>query len=154
MISVEQYHHGRDILLPLFRLADDSDKQLLAYYREGDLFVARVETAIIGHAQVVGTAEEREFELKNIAVQPDWQGKGAGRLLLASVIGHCVACDGAKLIVSTATADIDNLRFYQRQGFRMDRIVRDAFGPAQGYADGLSIKGIPIRDQIIFSMDI
>lgn len=36
----------------------------------------------------------------------------------------------------------------------MDRIVRDAFGPAQGYPDGASIHGIPLKDQVFFSLDI
>jgi GNAT superfamily N-acetyltransferase len=154
MIRVEKYLEDRDSLLPLFRLADDSDEQLLAYYGKGDLFVARADAVIVGHAQVTGTAEEGAFELKSIAVAPEWQGKGAGRLLVASIVGHCAAHGATKLIVSTATADIGNLRFYQRQGFRMERIVRDAFGPAQGYADGLSIDGIALKDQIFFSMDI
>jgi len=154
MIRVEEYHHDREILLPLFRLADDSNEQLLAYYDQGDLFVARVEAAIVGHAQIISAAEEGVFELKSIAVEPQWQGKGVGSLLIASIIAYCATRGAAKLIVSTAAADIDNLRFYQRQGFRMDRIVRDAFGPAQGYAEGISINSIPLRDQIFFSMDI
>jgi hypothetical protein len=52
------------------------------------------------------------------------------------------------LFVSTATADIGNLRFYQRQGFRMYRIVQDAFTPENGYAAGVLIDGIPLRDQV------
>lgn len=154
MFIVEQYHQGRDILLPLFRLADDSDQQLLAYYGKGDVFVARIGAAIIGHAQIIDTSDTGVLELKSIAVGTEWQGKGAGRLLVASVVDHCAAQRATRLIVSTATADIENLRFYQRQGFRMDRIVRDAFGPAQGYADGASVNGIPLKDQIFFSFDI
>lgn len=72
MIIVERYHQSRDILLPLFRLADDSDQQLLAYYGQGDVFVARAQTVIVGHAQVIGTAEASVFELKSIAVETEW----------------------------------------------------------------------------------
>lgn len=47
-------------------------------------------------------------------------------------------------------ADIGNLRFYQRRGFRMDHIVHDAFGSATGYSDDAMVDGIPRRDQLFF----
>jgi hypothetical protein len=54
------------------------------------------------------------------------------------------------MILATATADLGNLRFYQRCGFRMTRVVHDAFGPEQGYPAGLEVDGIPLRDQVWF----
>jgi len=53
-----------------------------------------------------------------------------------------------------AAADIGNLRFYQRCGFRMERVVQDAFVPATGYPDPIEIDGIPLRDQVWFGMDL
>jgi hypothetical protein len=52
------------------------------------------------------------------------------------------------LVVATAAADIGNLRFYQRLGFRMRSIERDAFTPATGYPPGLEIDGIELRDRV------
>jgi hypothetical protein len=52
------------------------------------------------------------------------------------------------MVVATAAADIGNLRFYQRQGFRLRSVERDAFGPATGYPPGLAIDGIPLRDRV------
>jgi hypothetical protein len=48
----------------------------------------------------------------------------------------------------STTADIGNLRFYQRQGFRMRSVERDAFTPATGYPPGLLIDGIELRDRV------
>ena len=48
-----------------------------------------------------------------------------------------------RLLVATAAADLDNLRFYQRLGFRMLRIERDAFTPGFGYPEGLTVGGVP-----------
>ena len=42
----------------------------------------------------------------------------------------------------------DDLRFYQRQGFRMRSVERDAFTPATGYPPGLLIDGIELRDRV------
>ena len=55
------------------------------------------------------------------------------------------------MLVATATADISNLRFYQRLGFRMDRVQQDVFTVDRGYAN-LEVDGIPVRDRVWFSM--
>jgi hypothetical protein len=52
------------------------------------------------------------------------------------------------MVVATAAADIGNLRFYQRTGFRLCRIERDAFTSADGYPDSIVIAGIPLRDRV------
>jgi len=51
-------------------------------------------------------------------------------------------------VVATAAADTGTLRFYQRLGFRMRSIERDAFTEAAGYAPDLSVDGIPLRDRV------
>ena len=43
---------------------------------------------------------------------------------------------------ATAAADTGNLRFYQRQGFRMRSVERDAFSTANGYPPRLQVDGI------------
>src|SRR6266567_3399111 len=57
---------------------------------------------------------------------------GAGRVLVATSDGEIIG----------------NLRFYQRQGFRMRSVERDAFTPATGYPPGLLIDGIELRDRV------
>ena len=54
----------------------------------------------------------------------------------------------SRLLVATAAADIGNLRFYQRLGFRIHSVERDAFTPATGYKPGLLIGGIELRDRV------
>ena len=46
------------------------------------------------------------------------------------------------LIGATAAADVDNLRFYQRIGFRIRSVERDAFTPGKGYPPHSSLDGI------------
>jgi hypothetical protein len=75
-----------------------------------------------------------------------------GRLLIQAAIDLATAGAGAEsmvtILVATAAADIGNLRFYQRQGFRMRSVERDAFTPATGYPAGLLIDGIELRDRV------
>src|SRR5438445_4408570 len=148
-MQIERYDGNREALRPLFALADDSPTQISFYIDEGEVLVARDGNRIVGHVQVIETGEGGVFELKSLAVRPTRQSEGVGRALVAAAITRCRERNGRRLIVSTATADIGNLRFYQRQGFRMCRIVQDAFGPSTGYTEGLLVTGIPLCDQVV-----
>ncbi|WJI41464.1 MULTISPECIES: GNAT family N-acetyltransferase [Mesorhizobium] len=128
--------------------------QISGYIGRGEVMVAREGGRIVGHVQIIETGEGGVFELKSLAVRPARQSEGLGRALVTAAITRCRERNGRRLIVSTATADIGNLRFYQRQGFRMCRIVQDAFGPSTGYPEGLLVNGIPLRDQVVFERDL
>jgi len=58
------------------------------------------------------------------------------------------------MVVGTAAADIGNLRFYQRTGFRLLAIDRDAFTAATGYPDAIVIDGIPLLDRVWLALDL
>jgi hypothetical protein len=64
------------------------------------------------------------------------------------IVGHMQAVAGD----NGATWEI--LRFYQRCGFRMSRIVRDAFGPHTGYPEPIVVDGIVLRDQVWFDVEL
>jgi GNAT superfamily N-acetyltransferase len=151
-MNIELYDGDRGALLPLFALADDSPSAVEAYRPLGEILVARDGPDIVGHLQIVATSEADTLELKSMAVLEARQAQGLGRGLVAAAVAHCRERGARRLIVSTAAAGTGTLRFYQRQGFRMERIVRDAFGPHTGYPEGLMVDGIPLRDQVFLDM--
>jgi GNAT superfamily N-acetyltransferase len=153
-MHIEDYGGDRRQLLELFVLADDSPAQIANYVGLGDVLIARDGCAIVGHLQMIETDDAAVFELKSMAVIEARQRQGIGRRLVEAAIARCRQRSGRKLIVSTAAAATGNMRFYQRQGFRMCRIVRDAFGPATGYATGTLVDGIPLRDQVFLELDL
>ena len=153
-MRIEPYAADRGALLPLFALADDSATQVREYLPLGEIVVVRDGDLIIGHAQIIDSGSPGEWELKSIAVLESRQRRGIGRELVAAVVTRCQERGSRRLVVSTAAASVGTLRFYQRLGFRMERIVRNAFGPATGYPDGLLIDGIPLRDQVWLELDL
>jgi ribosomal protein S18 acetylase RimI-like enzyme len=153
-MHIDRFDDDRTPLLPLFMLADDSETQIATYISRGDVLVARNGGLIVGYLQFIETYETGVFELKSMAVMEKRQREGIGRRLVEAAVVHCRARNGHRLFVSTATADIGNLRFYQRQGFRMYEIVRDVFTSTKGYSDGIVIDGIPLRDQVFLDLDL
>ena len=101
--------------------------QLDAYLNLGRVLVAIDRHDIVGHVQIVRGPDAEQCEVKNMAVRTSHQGRGIGRTLVEAAIDLVAAESCKTLLVATAAADIDNLRFYQRLGFRMAWIDRDAY---------------------------
>lgn len=151
-MEIRLFQGRREDLRPLFRLADDSEREIDAYLGLGDVFVAD-DGDLVGHLQLIA-GEAGAFELKSMAVIEERRGTGVGRALVEAALERCRELGGRQFLVATAAADTGNLRFYQRQGFRMVRIERDVFGPAGGYAEGIVIDGIPLRDRVWLDQDL
>jgi lactoylglutathione lyase len=142
-VRIEPYAGDRAELRRLFELAEDSPRELDSYIGTGDVLVARAGDEIVGHVLVTGG------EIKSIAVAPAQRRRGIGRALATAAIERI----GGPVVVATATADVDNLRFYQRLGFRMRSIDRDAFSAAAGYPPDLRVDGIALRDRVWLDLE-
>ena len=109
---------------------------------------------VIGHLQLIPTAQPGVAEIKSLAVRAGFRRRGVGRALVDRALATCRVEHAGAVTVTTAVADIDNLRFYQRCGFRASSIERDVFTPEAGYQPGLSADGIPVRDAIRFELSV
>lgn len=145
---VERHTGSRAALRALFELAEDSSEQLDAYLDAGRVLVAVEGDRVVGHVQIVVTDRSDEAEIKSMAVLPSHQGRGIGRALVAAAVDLARDEGRSTLVVATAAADTGNLRFYQRLAFRMRSIERDAFTEPTGYAPGLQVEGVPLRDRV------
>ncbi len=124
------------------------------YLHAGRILVARCDWQVVGHLQLVDTGHVGEAEIKNMAVRPDHQGRGIGSALIRAAVAAVTADDETMVVVATAAADVGNLRFYQRCGFRMRRVERDAFTAGTGYPDEIQINGIALRDRVWLDRDL
>ena len=144
-IEVKEHVGARSELRPLFELAEDSASELDGYIDAGRVLVALEGDRAVGQLQLI------DGEIKNMAVLDSHQRRGIGRALVEAAIQRARRERRSTLVVATATADIGNLRFYQRLGFRMREIERDAFTAANGYA-AQHVDGIPLRDRVWLDM--
>jgi ribosomal protein S18 acetylase RimI-like enzyme len=106
------------------------------------------------HLQLVPARDGDVVEIKNMAVLDAHQGTGVGRALVEHALAQARTDGCTRVLVATGSADVGNLRFYQRLGFRMLSVERDVFTPAEGYPDGLEVDGIPLRDRVWFDQHL
>lgn len=148
-IEIQEYAASHRDLAWSFREAEDSEQLLESYIDLGRVWVARVDGEIVGHLQAV-VRNADTWEVTNTAVAERVRGRGVGRALLEGAVAEARATGATRVILATATADVGNLRFYQRCGFRMTHVVQGAFATYRGYPPGIEVDGIPMLDQVWF----
>jgi ribosomal protein S18 acetylase RimI-like enzyme len=153
-VSIEPHTGPRAELRALFEEAEDSAQQLDAYLDAGEVLVAVAAGRMIGHLQLLDVPGAGASEIKNMAVEPGQRGRGIGRMLIRAAIDRTRERSRSSLLVATAAADVGNLRFYQRLGFRLRSVERGAFSPATGYPAGTKIDGIRLRDRVWLDLDV
>jgi ribosomal protein S18 acetylase RimI-like enzyme len=140
-------HRGdRGELLDLFQVADDSPREIAGYLALGTVLVATDGDARVGHVQMIEGGDS--WELKSLAVVDAYRGSGLGRRLVEAGVAHARERGAYRVVLSTGSADLGVLGFYQRLGFRMARIDRDVFTPAAGYPAELWVDGIRLLDRV------
>jgi lactoylglutathione lyase len=151
--TIRSYDGPRHRLRRQFDLADESSERIDGYIGLGRVLVAIDQGGeIVGHLQLVPDPEPGVVEITSLAVAPHIRRRGIGGRLVDHALAACRAEGSRLMTVATALADIDNLRFYQRRGFRAVSIVRDAFTPQTGYGGVPPVDGIPLRDAIRFEL--
>ena len=109
---------------------------------------------LLGAATYVVTGDACEL-LTLHAADP---GAGVGTALVAAVRDEAVASGCTRLWVVTTNDNLDALRFYQRRGFRLDRlrpgavdVSRDTLKPE---IPRTGEHGIPLRDEVELVMSL
>lgn len=125
-INIESYSSTPTPNIMALLLDADPDKAaVLTYLKNADILVAKTETAIIGIA--VLTHKDGLYELKNIAIHPDHQGKGIAKQLITEIKFLAKSKGASTLDVGTGNSSLGQLALYQKCGFRMHSIDKDFF---------------------------
>ncbi|KPB05933.1 GNAT family N-acetyltransferase [Bacillus sp. CHD6a] len=133
--------------LPYLVMADESESVVKEYIAEGQMLAI-----VVGDDSVAGVAlfvEESKgvIELKNIALDPEFRGRGLGKRVIDIAFEVFKRQGFRKMIVGTANSSIANLSFYQKAGFRMVEIRKDFF---LKYPEPIFEDGIQAVDMVMF----
>lgn len=144
---------GRQALMDLLLLADESPEQVAGYIDDGDLFVLEDATGLPLGITLVLYEGDDTAELKAIAVRPDRQGQGVGKRMLRQVLDGLRERGTQRVLVATGTSSLAPLALYQKLGFRLFRIDRDFFTPERGYPEEIVENGIRLRDMVWLDLE-
>lgn len=131
--------------------ADPSRARVEGYLSDELTRIAKVDDDVVAVYALARHAPTR-FELMNIAVREDFRGCGLGRRLIGHALG-LAETKGARVVeVGTANSSLDNLAFFQRNGFRIVGVEPDFF--TRHYPEPIIENGIQARDRVRLRLEL
>ena len=137
----------RESYVPYLLLADGNQEVVRQYMNDGTLYAIHCGDHLIG-ATLLIERSKTSIEIKNIAIEPEYKGKGIGKIVLQMICDISKAKGYIQVIVGTANSSIDNIVFYQKVGFRMEKIEKDFFSH---YDKPIYENGLQALDKLLFS---
>ena len=150
-LEIRELQPDEELPWDLLLLADPARDLVLKYLKESVVFVAQLGGRVVGE-YVLTPAEADQWELMNIAVSPDLQGKGIGQRLVESAIHEARTRGARQLLVGTRNSSFLQLAFYQRCGFRIVGVVPDFF--VEHYEEEIIENGIRCVDMVRLALTL
>lgn len=144
-MRIEKVIKDKKQYLDLLLLADEQESMIDRYLQDGAMYA--LFDPDVKCVCVVTDNGERVFEIKNIAVTPDSQGKGYGRVMIEHVKkDYGDRC--ARLLVGTGDSPL-TLPFYQKCGFVESYRKKDFF--TDNYNHPIFEAGVQLIDMVYLS---
>lgn len=124
--------------------ADPSEKNIKEYLNGSLCYLALKSNIPIGACVLLHSSDDI-LELRNIAVCPSSQRCGVGTALLRHVIEEARAEGFKRIELGTGTFGYQ-LAFYQRAGFRVERVIKNYF--VDNYDEPIFELGIQLKDML------
>ena len=122
-MKIRKVENGKKRYLTLLLLADEQEDMVDRYLERGTMYV--LEDDGIKAECVVTDEGAGVLELKNIAVEPGFQGRGYGRALVDFLVK---TYRGQYSVLQAGTGDSPaTIPFYEACGFRRHHVVRNFF---------------------------
>jgi ribosomal protein S18 acetylase RimI-like enzyme len=147
-ITLRSVDGNRAVFLPLLLEADESESVLRTYMNDGELL------EIVANDQPVGVAllnspEPATVEIKNIAIEGEYRGRGIGRAVIARLAARAKSCGAWRLLVGTADSSTATIPFYRSCGFSDAGCIPGFF---DAYPEPVIEDGVQAHDMIRFEM--
>ena len=135
----------------LLLLADPSKELIDEYLKQSDLFAARQNNETIGVIVLFPLTTET-VEIKNVAVKPEFQGKGIGSYLIENAVKVASFNRQKSICIGTANSSVGQLYLYQKLGFEITDIKRHFF--LDNYAEAIYENGIQAKHMLVLTRQL
>ena len=134
-------------LIPLLLLAEPSERSLRWSLEHLSDAVYRLDVDGALAAAATVRWEGEAAEIVELAVAEARQGQGLGRAMIDWLLDEARRRGKRAMEVGTANVSIGNIAFYQKCGFRMERVRKDYFWYNR---EPRHEHGIEVRDLLVF----
>ena len=146
--SIIELSEGAPLPYNLLLLADPSKRMIDEYLPHSDIFIASLNDETIGVIVLFPLTTEKA-EIKAIAVMPEFQGQGIGRLMIESVLKIAVERNLRSVCIGTANSSLGPLHLYQTLGFEVTDVKKDFF--TDNYAEPIFENGVQAKDMLVLT---
>lgn len=150
-LLIELAHSDADIPYELLLMADPSRELIEKYIATGKCYLAYLRSEIVG-VLVLNEVSSDCIEIKNIAISLLHQGLGFGKQLLRFAEENCHHLGYSKLIIGTGNSSIGQLGLYQKEGFEIERVVKNFF--VDNYDEPIFENGIQCKHLIFLEKNL
>jgi aminoglycoside 6'-N-acetyltransferase I len=148
---VRQLYNHEEIPYDLLLLADETREAIKKYLGNSDIYIYEKHDKIIA-VYVLQKVNNDTIEIKNIAVDPRYQGRGIGKLLLRDAATKAKEKGCNKIIIGTGDAATKQLNLYQKEGFEIFEIKKGFF--LDNYPEPIYENGIQLKHMIMLKKKI
>lgn len=147
-MEIRKVENDKKQHLGLLLLADEQEDMIDRYLERGVMYVLEEDGV---KAECVVTDEgDGVLELKNIAVEPDFQGRGYGKALVNHIIQ---TYKGQYTVLQVGTGDSPStIPFYESCGFRRHHLVKNFF--TDHYDHPIYECGVQLVDMVYLQREI
>lgn len=147
-ITINRTEQANEVPYGLLLLADENPAFIDAYLLQSQWYLLRADGQVRGVCLL--TTEGSTGEIVNLAIEPDFQGKGLGKRLLHYVIEAARQQLVAYVFIKTANSSIHQIKLYQQVGFDLVSIHRNYF--LEAYPTPIWENGIQAKHQLVFQL--
>ncbi len=147
-MEIKEIKENKKQFLPLLLLADEQENMIDQYIDRGTMYV--LEDNGIKCECIVTDEGKGVLEIKNIATEPEYQGKGYGKVLIDFI---ATKYKGKYSILQVGTGDSPwTIPFYEKCGFVRSHSIKNFF--IDNYEHPIYECGVQLVDMIYLQKNI
>ncbi|MCP1299477.1 GNAT family N-acetyltransferase [Chryseobacterium sp. S0630] len=141
-------HSDSEIPYHLLLLADETKEAINQYIFNSDIYLLHDGTENIA-VMALYRKSNTELEIKNVAVIESYRSKGIGSILMDKAKEIAKENHYKTLTVGTSDTGVQQIRFYEKNGFIKRGILKDFF--IENYPAPIYENGLQMRDMVLLS---
>ena len=145
-MKIEKVTENKKDYLSLLLLADESENMIDKYLGRGEMFILD-DNGVKGECIVTKEADGT-YEIKSIAVLPEYQRKGYGKYLIEYLLSYYTDCK--VMFVGTGECG-SSLNFYYSCGFTESHRIENFF--TDNYDQPIFEEGVQLIDMIYLKVE-